>query len=212
MVGPGRVVAERDGGPGADEDRAGVADPVGHRRGVGGLDLQVLGAVRVDDPQALVDAVDQHDGGLLALQRGHDPVLDVFGGRDLRLQLLLDRVRQLDGVGDQHGRRQRVVLGLADQVGGDVHRVGAGVREDRDLGRTGLGVDADLAGEVALGGGDPDVAGPGDHVGGRAGLRAVREHRDGGGAAGRVHLVHSEQGAGGEDRRVRQPAELGLGR
>ena len=115
------------------------------------------------------------------------------------------------GVGDEDGGGQRVVLGLADQVGGDVHRVGGGVREDRDLGRAGLGVDADAAREVALGGGDPDVAGAGDHVGGRAGLGAVREHRDGLGAAGRVHLVDAEQRAGGEDRGVRQAAELLLG-
>ena len=43
------------------------------------------------------------------------------------------------------GAGQRVVLGLADQVGGDVHRVGGVVGEDRDLGRAGLGVDADHA-------------------------------------------------------------------
>lgn len=98
------------------------------------------------------------------------------------------------------------MLGLADQVGGDVHRIGRGVGQDRDLGRARLGVDADPAGEVALGGGDPDVAGAGDHVGGRAGLGAVREHRDRGGAAGGVYLVDAEQRARGEDRRVRQAA------
>lgn len=148
----------------------------------------MLGAVGVHDPQALVQAVDEDDRGLAAGQGRTDPVLDVLGGLDLRLELLLHRVRQLRGVGDQDGGGQRVVLGLADQVGGDVHRVGGRVRQDGDLGRSGLGVDADLPGEEALGGGDPDVAGAGDHVGGRAGLRAVREHRDGGGAAGRVHL------------------------
>ena len=123
----------------------GVAHPVGDRGGVGRLDLQVLGAVRVDDPQALVDAVDQDDRGLPAGERRDDPVLDVLGGRDLRLQLLLDRVRERHGVGDEDGGGQRVVLGLADQVGGDVHRVGGVVGEDRDLGRAGLGVDADPA-------------------------------------------------------------------
>ncbi len=172
----------------------------------------MLGTVGVDDLEALVDAVDQDDRGLPALEGGDDPVVDVLGGRDLRLQLLVHRVRELDGVGDEDGGRERVVLGLADQVGGDVHRVGGGVGEDRDLGRARFGVDADLAGEVALGGGDPDVAGAGDHVGGRAGLGAVGEHRDGGGATGGVHLVDAEQRARGEDRRVRKPAELGLRR
>ena len=37
---------------------------------------------------------------------------------------------------------------------------------------------------------------------------AVGEHRDRLGAADRVHLVDAEQRAGGEDRRVRQAAEL----
>lgn len=186
VVGAGAVVAERDRRVRAHEDRARVADPGGDGGGVGGLDLQVLGAVRVDDPQALLHAVDQHDRGLLARKGGRDALLDVLGGGGLRHQFLLDRVGQFGAVGDEDGGGERVVLGLADQVGGDMHRVGGGVREDGDLGRAGLGVDADAAGEVALGGGDPDVAGPGDHVGGRTAVgsrRAVREHRDGLGAA-----------------------------
>ena len=69
----------------------------------------------------------------------------MLGQRDLPLELDVDRVGQLDGVGDQHGRGERVVLGLADQVGGHVHRVGGVVGQDRDLGRAGLGVDADDA-------------------------------------------------------------------
>ncbi len=134
------------------------------------------------------------------------------GRGDLRRQLGLGGGGELLGVGDKDGGGHRVVFGLADQVGGDVHRVGAAVGEDRDLGGTGLGVDADAALEETLGGGDVDVAGPGDEVHGRAVLGAVREHRDGLGAAGGVHLVDAEEGAGGEDRRVRQAAELLLRR
>ncbi len=126
------------------------------------------------------------------------------------LELALDRVGQLGRVGDQHGGGERVVLGLADQVGGDVDRVGGGVGEDRDLGRAGLGVDADHALEQALRGGDVDVAGAGDQDGRAALLGAVGEHRDRLRAAGRVHLVDAEQRAGRQDRRVRQPAELPL--
>jgi len=70
VVGARRVVAERDRGPGADEDRSGVPDPVGDRRRVRGLDLQVLGAVRVDDPEALVDAVDEEIADCLPLRAG----------------------------------------------------------------------------------------------------------------------------------------------
>ena len=56
------------------------------------------------------------------------------------------------------------MLGLADQVGGDVHRVGGVVGQDGDLGRAGLGVDADHAAQQPLGRGDLDVARAGDHV------------------------------------------------
>ena len=127
----------------------------------------MLGGVGVDDHQPGVEVVDQDDAGLPPGQRRPDP-LDVLGRRDLPLQLDVDRVGQRLAVGHQDGRGQRVVLGLADQVGGDVHRVGRVVGQDRDLGRAGLGVDADQALERALGRGDVDVARPGDQVDRRA--------------------------------------------
>ena len=65
---------------------------------------------------------------------------------------------ELLAVGDEHRGGERVVLGLADEVGRDVVGVGGVVGEDRDLGGAGLGVDADEALEQALGGDDPDVA------------------------------------------------------
>ena len=122
-------------------------------------------------------------------------------------------VGQLRAVGDQHAGRHLVVLGLADQVGGDVHRVGGVVGEDRDLGGAGLGVDADLRTADPLGRGDVDVARPGDHVDrrelGAVGVgAAVGQQRDGLRAADRPHLVDAEQRGGGQDGRVRQPAEL----
>lgn len=111
------------------------------------------------------------------------------------------------------------MLGLADQVGGDVRRVGCVVGQDGDLGRAGLGVDADDAAQQPLGGGDPDVARPGDHVDrvavrGALGVdrRAVRQHRDGLGAADGVDLVDTQQGAGGEHPGVGQAAVLLLRR
>ena len=134
------------------------------------------------------------------------------GHRHLLVQLGLDLVGQPLRRRDQHAGGQRVVLGLADQVGGDVRRVGGVVGEDRDLGRPGLGVDADHALEQPLGGDGVDVAGPGDQVDPAAGSGAVGEHRDRLGAADGVHLVDPEQRAGGQDRRVRQPAVLPLRR
>ena len=105
-----------------------------------------------------------------------------------------------------------VVLGLADQVGGDVAGIGGVVGEDGDLRRAGLGVDADLRAADPLGGGDVDVARAGDHVDrrqlGAVGVgAAVGEQRDGLRAADRPYLVDAEHAGGGQDRRVRQPAE-----
>ena len=103
----------------------------------------MLGGVGVDDPEAGVEVVDEDDRRTAVPASASADPLDVLGGGDLAGQLLLDGVGQLVAVGDQHGGGQRVVLGLADQVGGDVLGVGGVVGEDRDLGRAGLGVDAD---------------------------------------------------------------------
>ena len=99
------------------------------------------------------------------------------------------------------------MLGLADQVGGDVHRVGGVVGEDRDLGRAGLGVDADHAAQQPLRRGHVDVARAGDQVDRRA--RPAAPYANiaiGLGAADGVHLVDAEQGARGQDRGVRPAA------
>ena len=117
--------------------------------------------------------------------------------------------------GHQHRGGERVVLGLGDQVGGDVVGVGRAVGEDRDLGRSRLGVDPDDPAHEALGGGDVDVARTGDdvdrlaerlavHVVGAG--RTVGEHPDRLRAADGVHLVDAEERAGGEHDRVGQAA------
>ena len=61
------------------------------------------------------------------------------------------------------------MLGLADEVGGDVRGIGRVVGQDHDLGGSGLGVDADDALQGALGRGDVDVAWPGHEIHRRAG-------------------------------------------
>ena len=149
--------------------------------------------------------------GLRPGQRGADP-LDVAGRGDLLVQLHLDLVGQAQRVGDQHRGGHRVVLGLADQVGRDVRRVGGVVGQDRDLGGPGLRVDPDDALEQPLGRDGVDVARPGDEVDRAALPRAVREHGDGLSAADGVHLVDAEQLARGQDGRVRQSAVVALGR
>ena len=211
VVGPGGVVAEGHRRIRTDEDGTGVADPRGDRCRVTGLDLQVLGGVGVDDVEPGVEVVDEDDAGLGTGEGLGDP-LAVLRGGDAADQRLLDRGRQLLAVGDEDRGGQRVVLGLADQVGGDVLGVGGVVGEDGDLGRAGLGVDPDEALEEPLGGDHPDVAGAGDQRHGHAVLVAlgvaVGEHRDRLGAADGVHLVDAEEGAGGEDGRVGVPRQL----
>ena len=93
-----------------------------------------------------------------------------------------------------------------------MHRVGGVVGQDRDLGGSGLGVDSDLRTADALGGGDVDVARPGDHVHrrefGAVGVgAAVGQQRHGLRPADRPHLVDPQQRRGGQDGRVRQAVE-----
>ena len=127
-------------------------------------------------------------------------------------QLGVDGVEQGGRVGDEQAGRQRVVLGLGDQVGGDERRHRGVVGQDRDLGRAGLGVDAAPALDQALGRRDVDVARAGDHVHRGHALDAVGEHRDRLRATDRVDLVDPEQRARREHQWVRQSAELRLRR
>ena len=74
-----------------------------------------------------------------------------------------DPVDQRCVPGDQDARARRV-LGLADQVGGDVVGLGRPVGDQDDLARPGDAVDVDLAVDVPLGQGDEQVARPDDLV------------------------------------------------
>ena len=171
----------------------------------------MLGGIGVDYRDAGLEVVDQDDTGLPAGERRSDP-LGVLGRGHAPDQRGFDAVGQLLTVGDQDGRGERVVLGLTDQVRGDVLGVGAVVGQYGDLGRPGLGVDADDALQQALGRGDVDVARAGHH-GDRftdhgASIRsaidagftcAVGKHGDRLGAADGVDLVDAEQPAGSQD-------------
>ena len=88
----------------------------------------------------------------------------MLGDLELRSQSLVDRVGQVDAGRDKNAGGHHVVLGLADEIGGNVDRVSGVVGEDRDLGGTGFRVDADQSAAQTLGGSDIDVAGTGDEV------------------------------------------------
>ena len=89
----------------------------------------MLGGVCVGRIDRLVEAVGQDDAGLAAGQRGGD-AFGVLGAWHAAVQALLGLGGDLLAVGDQDGAGELVVLGLADQVGGQVFGVRAGVGDE----------------------------------------------------------------------------------
>ena len=57
------------------------------------------------------------------------------------------------------------VLRLTDEIAGDDFRVGTGIGDNRNLGRSGKNIDADLAEQRALGLGDEFIPGSDNDVG-----------------------------------------------
>ena len=156
MVGAGQVVAERDRRVGPTKIAPALRTRGRNVGRVAGDDLEVLGAPRIDDVDALGEVVDQ-DERRLAGQRRLDP-LAVPGRGHSRRERGIDRVEQRLARRHEQARGELVVLGLRDQVGGEVVRIRAVVGKDPDLGRAGLGVDADDTAQQPLGRGDVDVA------------------------------------------------------
>ena len=137
----------------------------------------------------------------------------MFRGRHPGFQLGRHQVGEFRGVRDQDGRGHRVVLGLGDQVGGHVGGIRGGVRDDGDLGGSGLGVDAHDSPQQPFRSHHVDVPGAGDHGDGCAETsHPVGEHRDCLGPADGVDLLDPEHVAQRKDVRVRPAAETGLRR
>ena len=128
--------------------------------------LDGLAQVRADDDLAVVVHAGPGDGG--AGQLG-----------DLHFQLGLHGLGQVGAVGDEDGACQLVVLGLTQQVGGHPGGVTAAVGQHQDLAGAGDHVDAHLAEDLPLGGGDIDVARADDLIHGRDGLGAVGQRSHG---------------------------------
>jgi hypothetical protein len=166
----------------------------------------VLGRPHVDDEEPLLKVDDEDEGRLVG--QGQLDALPVPGRGHRLVELAVHRVEQVGAGRDEQAGRVGVVLGLRDQVDGDVRRVGRVVGQDADLGRTGLRVDADDALEQPLGRRHVDVARPGNEVDREAVRRAVGEHRDRLRPADGVHLLDTEQRARAEHHRVRQAVGL----
>ena len=130
--------------------------------------------------------------------------------RDLAGDGLGERLR----IGHEHRRGLFVVLGLADQIGGDQARVRCGVGDDEDLGRAGLGIRPHHTCDSALGGRDEVVARTADDIHwfeSDAG-DAVGEGADRTGAAHGVDLGNAEKPCRGQDHGVHPAAVLALRR
>ena len=110
VVGAGHIVADGLRGVAAEEDRAGVAHPVGQPLGLVHRELDVLGRDAVDQAGRVVQRRDDHRAVVAPGSGG------VVAGRQRR-QLPLDRGDHRVGeggvVGDQDRLGGRVVLGLA---------------------------------------------------------------------------------------------------
>ena len=103
------------------------------------------------------------------------------------------------------------MLGLGDEVGGDTAGVRGRRGEDHALRGARRQVDADLARDLDLGGGDPGVAGADDPVdrGKTAVRQAVGERADGLCTSGDDERVDLEQAGGGEQDGVRAAVAVG---
>ena len=66
MIGAGRVISERHWSEVPDKDGTGVLNPLGHRAGLCGVDLQVLSSIGIGHRHRCIQGIDQHNSGLLA--------------------------------------------------------------------------------------------------------------------------------------------------
>ena len=172
MVGTADIIADRLGGVGAEEDRAGITDAKRQRLGVGRHDLQMLGGDGVGERHGLIELFHQDDGAVIVPGFSRD--LRTGQGGELRFDGARDVVGEPGIVGDQDRLRVHVVLGLRQQVGGDPVGIAGVVGDHQHLGGAGDHVDADFPEHEALGGGDIGIAGADD----------LGHRRDGGGAIG----------------------------
>ena len=168
----------------------------------------MLGRDHVDRVERGERVVDEHDAATGAERRRDLGVAGSVG------EQLVERgvggVGDVGVPGDEHRGAAGAVLGLGEEVGGGERGGHAAVGDDHDLRRAGERVDADGAGDLALGQGHVAVAGADDHVDRADGLGAVGHRGDGLGAADAVHLGDPGERGGGQ--RGRGHGAVGRGR
>ncbi len=162
VIGADHLVAIGDVGARAQEQRAVVFHVGEEIIGIAGHHLYVLGGDAVGLVHHLLLAVaDDHLAEIRPGLAGR-----IRGRKDLQQPLHPGHgvARELLRIGQQHGRRGRAMLGLAEQVGRTDLAVDAVVGDDQCLGRPGEQVDADAAEQLALGFRHIGIAGADDHV------------------------------------------------
>ena len=163
VVDPGDVVADRRRRPRADEHRARVADQwheQRRRRPSSARGARARSGSRRPSPapDRRRSACDRRTRSVASMSARRPAV----GNQTRRARRRPRRRRR--GPSDEHGGAARAVLGLREEIGGD--ELGGALPSATTTTSDGpaSAVDADDAGDLALGGGDVRVAGPDDDV------------------------------------------------
>ena len=188
---------------GAEEDGAGVLDPLCQSLRILHQQLQVLRREPITEAGRLHQVCAHHDQAPVSQGLAHDRRPGVPGelGRHRRRH----RRRQLFTGGDQNGCRQRIVLRLGHQVGGHLVGPGGVVGDHQHLAGARQGIDPHLAVHSLLGQGHPEVARPADHIHPGNGGGAVGQSGDRLGPADPIHLPHPGEMGGRQHRGVGLP-------
>ncbi len=120
--------------------------------------LDMFGGDAIGQRRGGVEAVDGDDGAELLPALAGDGLLGQE--RELAIDLGGHGIGQARIGGDENGLGPCPVLGLGDEIGGDPGGIGGAIGDDEDFGGPGDHVDADLAEDLALGGGDEGIARP----------------------------------------------------
>ncbi len=134
MIAASHVVTEAHRRLVADEDGSGAGEVGSSLFGIHEVQFEVLRRIGVAERRGHGPVVDEDDGGLRPRQRGGD-AFAVPGDRGDPLHLDGDLFCELGRVGDKHGGRLLIVLGLAHEVGGDETRIRVCIGDHEDLRR-----------------------------------------------------------------------------
>ena len=168
-----------------------MANPLGQGFGILHQQLQVFRGEAIAQLGGRGQAVaDHHQAPILNrlagdLGPGVIRQLGLQGGRQGRRQLLAG--------GEQNRRRQGVVFGLGQQIGGHQLRRGRVIGNHQHFAGASQRIDRYAPINGLLGQGDVEVAGAGDHIHPRDGLGAVGQGCDRLGAPHPVQLAHPGQ-------------------